>query len=132
MTASAQVKASKKKSMNQVEDIKRICSIQYSPLTLVSVSPILHNHIFVKLKKPATKHGFYGHNFFSMEEENTGVVHVLWRIYLKKFVSEIKNGRTPKRAIIFVKKLEHLTEMDEFLTIELGHLDFVNDPETSP
>ena len=31
-----------------------------------------------------------------------------------------------------MKKLEHLTEIDEFLTSELGHLDFVNDPDTSP
>ena len=57
---------------------------------------------------------------------------IYFEIYLRKFVQDLKEGGEPKRAIIFVKKYEDLFHLDEFLTSELGHLDSVKDPNTSP
>ena len=57
---------------------------------------------------------------------------VLWKIYLKIFVESLLSGTTPKKAIIYVKKLEHLADINEFLLEKLGHLDIVRDPDRVP
>ena len=60
MTASAKSVANSKKDKTEVEEIKNMCSIQYSPTTTIVISPVLYNHIYVKLKKPPVTYGFYG------------------------------------------------------------------------
>ena len=124
MTASAKIKTEtkdKKKhnSNNELEEIKKMCGIQFSDTTLITISPILHNHLYVNLMKPPSLYGFYGKET-SNSSVKIGSVHILWRIYLKRFVSDIKKDKTPKRAILYVKKYLDLADLDEFLTEELG------------
>ena len=57
---------------------------------------------------------------------------ILWVIYLKHFVKCFKDGHVPKKAIIFVTKLEHLMEIREFLQLKLGHLEIVKNINTRP
>ena len=128
MTASAKVKG----KHSEVEEIKEMCSVQYSPTTIISISPVLHNHIYVNVKKPPATSGFYGKNCYSFSPQKIGSVHVLWRLYLKQFVSDIESGRKPKRAILYVKSLQDLTELDDFLTLKLLHVDSVRDQNLCP
>ena len=128
MTASAKIKTESKdkkdkkvKRNSELDEIKTMCGIQFSETTVITISPILHNHLYVNLKKPPTIYGFYGKET-STSSVKIGSVHVLWRIYLKRFVSDVKNGKTPKRAILFVKKYLDLADLDEFLTEELGRV----------
>ena len=97
----------------------------------LSFSNSPQSHI-ISLKKPPTRFGFFGKNAFSLSEDKIGEVHLLWRIYLKKIVSELKNGRNPKRAILYVKRLEDLIVLDRFLMSQLGHLEFVKKQNTCP
>ena len=132
MTASAKVSATVKKQNDEVEEIKEMCSLKYSPTTVVSVSPVLHNHIYVNILKPPSSYGFYGRNCYSFSEQKVGSVHILWRIYLKYFVLDIKSGRVPKKAIIYVKTMKDLAEIDDFLTDQLGHIESVRNFSTCP
>ena len=120
MSASVKVKANKGKGKSEIEEIKTMCSIAYSPTTIITISPVLNNHIYVSLKKPPARSGFYGKDCFSFEPDKMGSVHMLWRIYLKRFVSDILEGKAPKRAILFVKKMTDLMEIDDFLNSHLG------------
>ena len=81
-----------------------MCGIQFSDTTLITISPILHNHLYVNLMKPPSLYGFYGKET-SNSSVKIGSVHILWRIYLKRFVSDIKKDKTPKRAILYVKNI---------------------------
>ena len=131
MTASAKVKGDKKHK-SEVDQIKSMCAIQHSETSVITISPILHNHIYVSLRSPPPISGFYGPETQDSPTTKIGLVHLLWRIYLKYFVTEIKANRTPKRAIIYVKKMNDLVDLDEFLTMELEHLDVVRNPNTCP
>ena len=51
---------------------------------------------------------------------------------MENLLEDIKNGATPKRAIIFVKKLDDLMELDDFLSDQLGHLEITRSPTTCP
>ena len=118
MSASVKVKGTKGKT--EVEEIKTMCSITYSSTSVITVSPVLTNHFYVSVKKPPAKCGFYGKDCYSFKEDRIGTVHVLWRIYLKQFVSDILEGKPPKKTILFVKKLDDLMEIDDFLSSKLG------------
>ena len=133
MTASAKVKGGKKhERRDEIEDIKAMCSIKYSKTTVITLSPVLHNHVYVNVKKPPTNVGFYGTEETSSSPQRVGSVHLLWRLYLKQFVSDIKEGRKPKKAMLYVKKYGDLDEIDDFLTSELGHLEIARNPNTCP
>ena len=132
MTASAKVNTGDKKEKSEVEQIKIMCSLQFSETTTISISPVLHNHNYVVLKKPSSVNGFYGANCHSFTPQKTGSVHLLWRIYLEELVSSIKNNKKTKRAILYVKRMEELMEIDDFLTSELGHLEIVKDRDNCP
>ena len=131
MTATAKVIGSNKEK-SELEQIKEMCSLQFSDTVTISISQILHNHKYVILKKPPSVSGFYGANCFSFSPQKIGSLHLLMRIYLKKFVEDVKDNRKPKRAVLFVNKLEDLIDIDEFLTSELSHLTLVTDRETCP
>ena len=129
MTASAKMTG----RHSEIEEIKEMCSLQYSQTVVILMSPILQNHLYVNIKKPPSSCGFYGQNCYSMTPQKLGSVHVLWRIYLKHFIfSDINQGKVPKRAILFVKRMEDLIEVDDFLTSHLGHLDMVRDKKRCP
>ena len=132
MTASAKVNFNLKNEKDEVEEIKEMCSLKYSPTTVVAISPVLHNHLYVNIMKPPSCYGFYGRNCYSFSEQKVGSVHVLWRIYLKYFVSDLVNGKIPKKAIIYVEKFDNLNDIDDFLTDQLGHLDIVKNVNTCP
>ena len=51
---------------------------------------------------------------------------------MKQFICDIKEGRKPKKATLYVKKYSDLDELDDFLTSELGHLKIVKNPKTCP
>ena len=80
MTASLKVSSESRKEKSQLDQVKIMCSIQYSKTLVISISPILHNHIFITLKKPPNLYGFYGDSFGT--EEKLGKLHILWRLYL--------------------------------------------------
>ena len=132
MTASAKVKGKKSKDKSEVDEIIEMCSIKYSPTTIISISPILHNHLYVNIKKPPSAAKFYGRNCYSFSEQKIGSIHILWRIYLQFFVSDLKNGKVPKKAILYVRRMEDLAELDDFLTSQLGHLDVARSSNTCP
>ena len=132
MTASAKRKTEKGVKKNELEEIKIMCGIQFTNTVVITISPILHNHLYVNLKKPPSIYGFLGKEHFSGSSVKIGSVHFLWRIYLKRFVSDVKEGKTPKRAILYVKKYLDLADLDEFLTEELGHLEIAQSPNTCP
>ena len=83
-------------------------------------------------KKPATVFGFYGKDSDKSSGKKLGLIHLLWRIYLKNFVKDLKARRNPKRAIIYVKRLEELIFLDEFLTLELENLDITKNFNSCP
>ena len=130
MTASARTKVSRRKDKSEVEQIKVMCSIQFSKTTTIVISPVLNNHNYVVLKKPSVVQGFYGENRYSFSHDQIGSANILWRIYLEKFVSDVKNGNVPKRAVLYVKTLDDLGEIDDFLTMQLGHLAVARTPNT--
>ena len=132
MTASAKSVANSKKDKTEVEEIKDMCSIQYSPTTTIVISPVLYNHIYVKLKKPPVTYGFYGKNSYSFSPKQTGSVHALYKIYLKRFISDIKNNRNPKRAILFVKQTQDLADIEDFLSAQLKDVAITRNPNTCP
>ena len=132
MTASAKVRGKTRREKNEIDLIKEMCSVEHSPTTTISISPVLHNHLYVTVKKPPSTSGFYGRNCYSLTDQKVGYMHVLWRLYLKSFVSDLKSGQKPKRAIIYVKKLEDLGPIDDFLSTQLSHLDFVRDHKNFP
>ena len=125
-SASSKVAAGKSKTKSEVDQIKDMCGIQFSETTVITISPVLHNHIFVNVKKPPSVYQFYGRDSTSSSDQRLGSVHLLWRIYLKQFVGDIKEGKTPKKAIIYVKRYIDLADLDEFLTLELGMLNTYN------
>ena len=88
MTASARTKVSRRKDKSEVEQIKVMCSIQFSKTTTIVISPVLNNHNYVVLKKPSVVQGFYGENRYSFSHDQIGSANILWRIYLEKFVSD--------------------------------------------
>ena len=132
MAASAKVKGKRPKDGSDVDEIVTMCSMKHSPTTIISISPILHNHLFINIKKPPAISGFYGRNCYTFSEQKIGSVHILWRIYLQFFVTDIKQGKAPKKAILYVKRLEDLMELDDFLTSQLGHLKEARNPNTCP
>ena len=132
MTATAKIKPSKPREKSEVDKIIEMCSLKYSPTTTIYLSPILKNHLYVNLKRPPSRSGFYGKNSYTFSEPKIGLVHILWRLYLQFFVSDIKEGSVPKKAIIYVKRLEDLAELDDFLNSQLGHLPIAQSPNTCP
>ena len=109
-----------------------MCGIKFSDTTVILISPVLHNHLYVALRKPPSNYGFYGKNSHSLTPQRIGSLHILWRIYFKNFVSDLKEGKVPKKAILFVKRLDDLMEIDDFLNDELGHLTVAQNPNTCP
>ena len=59
MTASAKVKGEHKKTKSEIEEIKAMCSIQFSTTTVIKISPVLHNHLYMAVKKPPSVNGMY-------------------------------------------------------------------------
>ena len=108
MTASAKVKGKGPRDSSDVDEIVAMCSLKHSPTTIISISPILHNHFYMNIKKPPAISGFYGQNCYTFSDQKIGSVHILWRIYLHFFVSDIKQGKAPKKNILYVKQLEDL------------------------
>ena len=105
-----------------MEDIAITCSIQHSKYITISVTPVLSNQIYVRIKKPPANRGFEGSKAYSLGEDKVGPVDLLWKIYLVRFGNCVLNGNPPKKAIMFVKKLEHLIDVHEFLHSYLGIL----------
>ena len=133
MTASAQIHKTNKFSKNEVENIAITCSIHHSTFLTISLTPILPSQIFVRITKPPSYIGFDGIIAHSTnEKDKSGPVDILWKIYLEKFVRCIENGEKPKKAIIYVTNLDHLSDIHEFLLDKLGHLDHVKNLNTRP
>lgn len=131
MTASAQISMSGSNSKSEVEQIAELCSIHHSPYLTILKSPIISSQLFVRLLKPPACHGFQGLNSRS-ETTKSGSSEILWNIYLKHFVKSIEEGAQPKKAIIYVKNLNHLMDINELLRDKLMHLDVVKNPQTCP
>ena len=51
MTASAKIKTEKGVKKNELEEIKIMCGIQFTNTVVITISPILHNHLYVNLKE---------------------------------------------------------------------------------
>ena len=133
MTASAKTSKTKSEQKSEIEEIATICSIHNSKYMTISISPILTSQIYVRIQKPPASRGFDGIICHSTRKEvKTGSVEVLKKVYLKHFIACINAGKKPKRAIIYVRKLEHLTDLNLFLRDNLGHLEVVNNPQTCP
>ena len=90
MTATARIKGEKRKFISQVDEINTMCWIQFSYTRVISISPVLHNHLYVVMKKPASSQGFYGKNAFSLAEGVMGYRHSL---SIVNFKPEFRDGQ---------------------------------------
>ena len=96
------------------------------------MTPVMTSQIYVKVLKPPANRGFRGYTYHSTKQPKPGPAHLLWKIYLKHFVESFKNGTKPKKAILFVKRMQDLCDINEFLKEKLGDLSVVKDPQTCP
>ena len=133
MTASAQAFKTKKSSKSEIEEIASTCSIHNTSYMTIYMTPIISSQLYVRLSKPPAIRGFDGELSHSTSKNVTGgSVDILLKIYLGKFIECIENGQTPKKAIIYVNNLNHLSDMNEYLLGRLGHLPYVRNPNTCP
>ena len=132
MTASAKVGIKSKTDKSEIQDIQEMCSIKFSPTTVIQISPVLHNHVYMNLLKPPSVYKFYGRDSYSFSDQKIGSVHVLWGIYLKYFVSDVTSGKVPKKGMIYVNNLKDLMDIEGFLNDQLGHLECARYHKTCP
>ena len=50
MSGTVKLKGEKKKDKSEIDEIKTMCSIQFSKTTVITFLPVLHNHLYVTIK----------------------------------------------------------------------------------
>ena len=99
-------------SAKDVHDMKDCLGLKDDQMLVLRSSPVQDNVKFMTIRRPPNGLGFDG-DFSSSGSFRPGLGHLLDSIYLQRFVSDIKNGIEPKKAIIFFR-----TEMQLIATYE--------------
>ena len=84
------------------EDVKNIVSslgLRSDPIMLTS-SPIQSHIKFSVVRRPSSNYGLDG-TVNADGKMNPGLMDLLMRIYLKKYLEDLETGRQPKKCIIF-------------------------------
>ena len=75
--------------------------------------------MYINLERPPTCNGFYGKLGNKGETEKYGQCHLLSRIYLNQFISDVNNDITPKKGMIFCQTLSDIMDVSDYLTRKL-------------
>ena len=117
-------------TLSNIKDLKKLAGINNSPCTIISMSPVLSNHIYMKVERPPSNR-FYSVISDTGEIVKHGLKDLLEMLYLQQFIDSIKAGSNPKRAMIFTT-LELECEINDFLIESLKDCDIIRDPDTVP
>ena len=115
---------------SNIKELKQLSGIDNSPCTIISMSPVLSNHIYMKVERPPSNR-FYSVISDTGETVKHGLKDLLLLLYLQQFIDAIKSGRKPKHAMIFTT-LELECEINDFLIESLKDCDIIKDPDTVP
>ena len=80
---------------------------------VLRASPVLSQQKFIKIERPPNMNGSYGRTVDGVQKP--GLVDILRECYLDNFVTSIKAGLKPKKAILFFKKEEDIADVNDFL-----------------
>ena len=100
-----------------VKEIKECHGLKDDEIVLLRASPVEDHVKFQTVRRPPNGVGFDG-DFSASGSFRPGLCHLLCRLYLDRFISDIRNCVPPKKAIIFFRTemqllavYEHLLEM---------------------
>ena len=105
-------------SKNEEKEMKDCIGFKDVEIEVLRASPV-HDHMrFQAVRRPPNQVGFDG-EFSAAGGFRPGLGHLLSLIYLERFISDIKNGLTPKKAIIFFRTEMQLLAAYEYLLEQL-------------
>ena len=86
---------------SEVSDVVTALGLKKSP-TILAASPIQSHIKFSMIRRPSNNYGLDGY-IGKDGKRKPGLMDLLLRIYLNRFLDDLKSGRKPKRCIIFCR-----------------------------
>ena len=87
--------------------------LRVSNTAVLRASPVLSQHKYIKIERPPNTNGNYGRTVDGIQKP--GLVDILRECFLNDFVTAIKAGLKPKKAILFFKKEDDIADVNDFL-----------------
>lgn len=101
-----------------LKEMKECLSLKDDQVVVLRASPVQDHVKFQTLRRPPNGNGFEG-EFLSTGSFRPGLCHLLNTLYLGRFISDIKNGQKPKKAMIFFRTETQLMDTYEYLLDQL-------------
>ena len=105
-----------------VKDMKDCLGLRDDQMLVLRASPVQDHVKFLTVRRPPNGTGFDG-DYSSSGTFRPGLGSLLDSIYLQRFVSDIRNGVEPKKAIIFFRTEMQLIATYEYLLELLPQFD---------
>ena len=101
---------------SEIEAMKKEFCVK-EPCVVISCSPVLPQHLFYNLQRPASCHGF---DDWEDEVEPSGItrlIDLLDRIILTPIQKDLESGKTPKKTLILCKDTRHAGAISSVLDL---------------
>ena len=115
-------------SLSEIEDLKVSLGFRDANTVVLKSNPVQSQICYVKVRRPPNVNGSFG-----WEEDGKtkhGLIHTLDRIVLDKYVDCVKQGKKPKKTIIFFRKEDDIANIYDYLCERLP--DEAAHPQTTP
>ena len=100
----------------EIESMKKEFCIK-EPCVVIACSPVLPQHLFYNLQRPASCHGFDGWEDEDDPSGKTRLIDLLDRIILNPIQKDLENGKTPKKTLILCKDTRHAGAISSVLDL---------------
>ena len=101
-------------SDQDVKDMKDCIGLREEEIVVLRASPVQGHVKYQTVRRPPNGVGFDG-DFSSSVSFRPGLGHLLSILYLERFISDIRKGDEPKKAMIFFRTEMQLLSTCEYL-----------------
>ena len=105
-----------------VKEMRDCIGLKEEEIVVLRASPVQDHVKFQTVRRPPNGVGFDG-DFSSSGSFRPGLGHLLNTIYLERFISDIRKGTEPKKAMIFFRTEMQLLATYEYLLEQLPQFD---------
>ena len=94
----------------EIEELKQEMGLRNSNTVVLKADPIQNQFMFVRVKRPANIHGSFGSEN-SAGELQPGLIDTLNKLYMDRYVHDMKNGVPVKKAIWFFRNENDIADV---------------------
>ena len=97
-------------TMEEIKELKEQLGLRESNTVVLRADPVQSQFMFVKIKRPANIHGSFGSEN-SAGEFQPGLIDTLNKIFLDRYVWDMKCGVTVKKSIWFFRHEDDIADV---------------------